>query len=102
MNMRQQNFLARFGSSDHLDKLLDTNTIHKDDILSNPHVKDSHIDKLSDSTEPYVQMAVIRHPLAKAEHIHKILENNKYSLHSNNNVLMSGNKRLQELEDQSK
>lgn len=63
---KNKKFLAKFGSSDHIDKLMnDKDSDVRYHIAKHSNLKDHHIDKLMNDKDRYVRTNIARHPLYK-------------------------------------
>jgi hypothetical protein len=91
MSKTKNNFLARYGDSDYIDKSLayGSNDV-KHSALKNHLITSSHLDKALDDKEPTVNMAAARHTQATDDHISKAININdadtKFSALNNPNA----------------
>ena len=87
MSNQSKEFLAQYGSKEHLDKLVDDPDPYVRETVAY-HSKE-HLDKLINDENPYVRVAVAKN--GNQDHLEKLIHDPHYEVNN------AANKRLKEL-----
>ena len=75
--MKNKEFLAKYGSKEHIDKIIDSGDKESIEMISkSPTTHVDHLDKLINHLDTWIRYGVAKNPAATKEQLDKLIKDN--------------------------